>query len=249
MLIHRSGHCARLTTLLVFTKFLLPCAAAYVQKNITEVPGYTLLSGVSSVPAPVIVSPDQGWEGIDGAWNTFSLRIGSQQALTRVFASTTSQQIWVVNREACGVQYTDSATNKVVTAFDSDCETSRGLLFNTTESSTWETQGFYQLWVGKVLGLFGNGFYGYDAVGLGIEGEEGPVVDNTTIGTLKTSTFWLGHLGLHPKPTNFTQDMAAVPSYMTRLFEQGSIPSLSFGYTAGTQYCSSLSSLHKYMTG
>ena len=120
--------------------------------------------------------------------------------------------------------------------FDQDCERDRGQLFNTTDSNTWDEQGFYGLHVGQTFGLDGNGYFGYDTVGLGIPGEEGPTITNTTIATLKTSYFWLGHLGLHPKPTNFTQDMVSVPSYMTRLFEQGNIPSLSFGYTAGVQY-------------
>jgi hypothetical protein len=61
----------------------------------------------------------------------------------------------------------------------------------------------------------------------------------------------VGHFGLHPKPTNFSKDMVAVPpvpSYMTRLFEQGSIPSLSFGYTAGVQY-RKLSDIHLRYSG
>lgn len=185
------------------------------------------------MPAPVTVSPNQGWDGIDGSWNTFSIRVGSQHTVSNVFVSTASQQIWVVNSEACKVARNDSNT---VDDIDDECERTRGFLFNTTESSTWEAQGYYNLWVGKNLGLSGNGYYGFDTVALGLGGEEGPTVDNTTIGTLITPNFWLGHLGLHPKSTNFSQNLAPVPSYMTRLFEQGSIPSLSFGYTAGVQY-------------
>ncbi|KAF2623815.1 acid protease [Macroventuria anomochaeta] len=238
MLLYRGGRCAYTTTLLLWTSLSL-CSATYVQKNTTTTPGYTLLPGVSSVPAPIIVAPDQGFLGIDGAWNTFSLRVGSQQSIANVFPSTASQQIWVVNRDACVGQYEDTSINKTVIGFDQKCKGSRGYLFNTTESSTWDEQGFYGLWVGGTYGLSGNGYYGYDAVGLGIPGEEGPTVDNTTIGTLKNSNFWLGQLGLHPKPTNFSADLLStppVPSYMTRLFEQGNIPSLSFGYTAGVQY-------------
>jgi hypothetical protein len=156
--------------------------------------------------------------------------------IARVLVSTASQQTWVVNTEACEAQYTDPANNSVVTKLDSDCEDSRGRVFNTTESSSWKTQGFYELWVGQGLGILGNGFYGYDTVRLGIEGEEGPTVNDTIIGTIRSANFWLGHLGLHPKTTNFSEALGPVPSYITRLFEQGSIPSLSFGYTAGAQY-------------
>ena len=239
MALYSGGHCAYLTTTLILSTLLSLCSA-YIQTNVTDTPGYTLLPGVSSVPAPVTVSPDQGWDGIDGAWNTFSLRVGSQRTLSRVFVSTASQQIWTVNSEACELKYVDQTTNTTTISFNKSCEASRGWLFDITESSTWQEKGWFGLWIGmKYYGLSGMGFYGFDTVGLGIEGEEGPTIDNTTIATLKTPNFWLGHLGLHTKPTNFSQDTPAVASYMTRLFEQGSIPSLSFGYTAGVQYCTS----------
>ncbi|UPX20199.1 uncharacterized protein EKO05_0010439 [Ascochyta rabiei] len=234
MLLHR-GHCAYLTTTLCLSTFFSLCAGA-ARQNTTNTPGYTLLPGVSSVPTPITVAPDQGWDGIDGAWNTFSIRLGSQQSISHVSVSTASQQIWVVNLAACEFTSPDPSTNKDIISLDADCERGRGSLFNTTQSSTWKERGYYHLWIGEKLGLVGNGYYGFDAVGLGNQGEEGPTVDNTTISTLNTYDFWLGHLGLHPKPTNFSQGMAPVPSYMTRLFEQGSIPSLSFGYTAGVQY-------------
>ena len=61
-------------------------------------------------------------------------------------------------------------------------------------------------------------------------------VKNTTIGTLISPNFWLGHFGVNPKPTNFSSFADPSPSYMTLLFEQKKIPSLSFGYTAGAPY-------------
>ncbi|KAJ4336438.1 hypothetical protein N0V87_005454 [Didymella glomerata] len=123
---------------------------------------------------------------------------------------------------------------------DEACRDSRGQLFNVTNSKSWYDQGFWDLWVGRDnFGLTGHGHYGYDTVALGIPGEEGPSVDNTTIGTLKNPNFWLGHLGLHPKPTNWSTDVSTsppVPSYMTMLYEQGNIPGRSYGFTAGSQY-------------
>jgi hypothetical protein len=204
------------------------CAAEYTKKNTSNVPGFKLLPGVPSVPTPVSVAPDQNWVGIDGAWNTFTVRVGSESTRAMVFASTSSQQTWIVNRDACVIKETNS--------FDANCEMSRGFLFNTSESDTWQEEGFYGLWVGRPLGMYGNGFYGFDTVDLGLEGEEGPSVENTTIGTFVTPNFWLGHIGLHSKQTNFSQELPSVPSYMTRLFEEGNIPSVSFGYTVGSQY-------------
>ncbi|KAH7383792.1 aspartic peptidase domain-containing protein [Pyrenochaeta sp. MPI-SDFR-AT-0127] len=217
---------------------LLPCLAQYTQVNVTDTPGYKLLPGVSSVPAPVRVAPDQDWRGIDGEWNTFSLLVGDPRANVRVFVSTASQQLWVVNRQACISNITDPTTREILeyNVFNAECERSRGFLYNTTFSDTWQKKGYYQLWVEKKLGLTGNGLFGFDSVGLGMAGEQGPSVQNSSIGTLVSANFWLGHIGLHPKPTNFSAFEDPVPSFMTNLFNQRNIPSLSFGYTAGAQY-------------
>lgn len=192
------------------------------------------------MPQPLSVAPDQGYAGIDGQWNTFSLRVGAQQSVVQVLPSTASQQIWVVNQEACRVQYLDLATNNLTEPeADPDCERNRGFVFNTNTSSTWVEQGFYDLWVGGTYGKTNTGYFGYDTVALGLPGEEGPTVSHTTIGTLKYPNTWLGHIGLHSKSTNFSAnlvDTPPVPSYITRLFEQGNIPSVSFGYTAGAKY-------------
>ncbi|KAL6707301.1 hypothetical protein ACN47E_004289 [Coniothyrium glycines] len=222
---------------LIAATLLVPCLAQYTQQNTSDTPGFRLLPGVASVPVPVSVAPDQNWSGIDGAWNTFSLMVGDPQANVRVFVSTASQQIWVVNRQACISNITDSSGQITqYNAFSSDCEASRGYLYNTSTSESWHEKGFFRLWLEQNLGLVGNGLYGFDSVGLGMLGEQGPTVANTTIGTLVSANFWLGHIGVHPKPTNFSAFESPIPSYMTSLFDQKSIPSLSFGYTAGARY-------------
>lgn len=190
------------------------------------------LADDSGLPAPVSVAPDQNWEGIDGKWNTFSLRIGTPYQVARVFVSTASQQTWAVTKRAC--MQLQSDTNETVQ--NGDCYNSRGWTFDSNKSTTWDPNGFYQLWIEKNLDLSGNGQYGWDTVGLGLPGEEGPTLDNTTVGTLISSDFWLGHFGVNPKPTNFTNFTDPSPSYMSLLFERNLIPSVSFGYTAGAQY-------------
>jgi hypothetical protein len=216
-----------LTALACAVSAILPCAALYTQKNTSITPGFSLLPGIESVPAPVSVAPDQVWQGVDGSWNGFSLRVGSQQQRISVLVSTNSQQVWVVDKTACV-----SNETKVL---DNNCKSSRGSLFDRNQSSTWQEQGFYGLWTGRNLGIDRNGLYGYDTVSMGLPGEEGPSVSSSLMATIITSDFWRGQMGLHSKQTNFT-DLPPVPSYITRLFEQGSIPSVSFGYTAGSQY-------------
>jgi hypothetical protein len=231
-----SGRCAFLVVS-VATLFGQCVTAEYVQNNITSVPGYTLLPGVASVPAPVRVSPDQEWLGVDGYWNTFSLRVGNPPTPVYVQVSSASQQIWAINGQACTKNITDSSGK--ITAYNqvnTECVETRGKLYNQTSSQTWREKGYYRLWLEKWLGLEGNGLFGWDSVGLGALGEEGPRLNSTIIGTLVSANFWMGHIGLHPKPTNFSAFEDPVTSFMTGLFEQKSIPSLSFGYTAGARY-------------
>ncbi|KAF2211723.1 hypothetical protein CERZMDRAFT_98156 [Cercospora zeae-maydis SCOH1-5] len=178
-----------------------------------------------ATPAPIAINPDQNWDGIDGEWSSFTLRVGTPQQFVRTLVSTASYQTWVVLPQGCEAAADQEA-----------CAESRGWIFHTNESSTWEEQGIYDLWIQKNLGYGGNAIYGYDAVGLGGQGEGGPTLLNTTVGGFAVEDFYLGVFGVNPKPTNFTSFDNGSPSYMTLLKEQKHIPSLSFGYTAGARY-------------
>ncbi|KAL1628316.1 hypothetical protein SLS54_001889 [Diplodia seriata] len=178
----------------------------------------------ATVTAPLVFTPDQNWDGIDGQWSSFTLRVGSPQQFVRVFPATSSQQVWVIKPGGCA--YTD----------DTSCASERGWLFNVSESSTWESIGNYSTWVERQLGYDAAAMYGYETVGLMGEGENGPTLENATVGAMMDLDFFLGVFGLHPKPTNFSSFNDPSPSYMTLLKEQDLIPSLSYGYTAGNQY-------------
>ncbi|KAF2743810.1 acid protease, partial [Sporormia fimetaria CBS 119925] len=189
------------------------------------------------LPAPLSIEPTQGWDGIDGSWNTFPLRIGTPEQYTRAFISTASQQTWAVIEDACWLDTPDpNDSTKLVKFWDKQCAEDRGGVFIPDKSRTWQEIGFFQLWLERNLGHGGNGRYGYDTVGIGYMEGEGPTLLNTTVGALKSESFWLGHLGLHPKSTNFSAFKDPSPSYMTYLYEQHHIPSIAWGYTAGAQY-------------
>lgn len=192
----------------------------------------------TSTPPPALsIEPSQDWDGIDGSWNTFPLRIGTPEQPTRALISTASQQTWAIFEQACLVNVTDPRDEtRLVEKLDRACFDSRGRTFNMSTSSTWDNIGFFQLWLEKNLELWGNGKYGYDKVGLGYIESDGPTLDNTTVGTLITDAFWLGHFGLNPKSTNFSAFSDPSPSYMAQLFQGKQIPSVSWGYTAGCQY-------------
>jgi hypothetical protein len=229
--------------LLAISIFTASCAAEYVPKTITDTPGYTLLAGVSHVPEPIVVSPnEQDWAGIDGAWNTFSLRVGSQQRNTSVLVSTRNQQVWVVNAQACSSIAMVNLTHVVSTMPKQQCESSRGYLFNTSESTTFQETGYFSLQNPLALDDRMIGLYGLETVSLGSPGNgEGPTVNGTFIGTigtyntLATPEFWLGYIGLQSQAKTFFQEPSH-PSYITALFEAQGIPSQSFGYSAGANY-------------
>ncbi|KAK7545836.1 aspartic peptidase domain-containing protein [Phyllosticta citricarpa] len=184
-----------------------------------------LATRATHLPNPLVFTPDQNWDGIDGQWNSFTLRVGTPQQFVRVFPATSSQQTWVVQPEGCA--YT--------TNFGS-CNEQRGWTFNVSGSSSWDPIGNFSTAVESDLGYDSAAEYGYETVGLGGLGERGPTLLNTTVGAMMSLTYFLGIFGLHPKSTNFTTFNEPSPSYMTMLKEQNEIPSLSYGYTAGNQY-------------
>jgi len=96
--------------------------------------------------------------------------------------------------------------------------------------------GVHELGIEKNLGYGGNATFGYDTVGLGGPGQEGPTLNHTVVGGLTHDDFYLGIFGVNPRPTNFTGGSDGTPSVMTLLAQQGSIPSVSFAYTAGASY-------------
>lgn len=198
---------------------------------------HELSSRTNTVPAPLSIAPAENWEGFDGQWNTFALRVGTPAQVIRVYISTASQQTWVVAPIGC------TGWNQT------ECDSRRGSDFNSNFSSTWTEQGKYELWIESNLGFDKPedvGLFGYDTVGLGYQGEGGPTLDKQVVGAISTYDFFYGHFGINPKPTNWTADFSdPYPSYITSLKNESQIPSVSWAYTAGAQYrfASILSSL------
>lgn len=176
-------------------------------------------------PSPVSFSPDENWDGIDGSWSSFTLRIGTPPQYVRTFASWTSYQTWAVIPAGCNTS-----------ANYQECSSARGWIFDETKSNTFDNIDLYGLSIEENLGYQGNAIYGYDTVGLGGAGEEGPALKHTVVGGMAWPDFYLGVFGLNPKPTNFTSFNDPSTSYMTLLKEQRYIPSVSLGYTAGAIY-------------
>lgn len=151
--------------------------------------------------------------------------MGTPQQLVRVLPSTTAPETWVVLDQGC------------LSSDPTSCPTDRGDIFQSNKSSTWEEKGIYQLGQELNLGydVNNNGDYGFDTLGLGYQGAGGPTVENQTIAGIATKEFYLGILGLVPRPVNFSTE-SSTPSFLSNLKTQNLIPSLSYGYSAGAQY-------------
>lgn len=104
----------------------------------------------AAVPSPVAVSPSQFFEGIDGSWSTFELRVGSPAQNVRLLPATASTQTIVVSNHGCDKS---NVTN---------CPNSRGDLFNSAASSSWKPIGEYILGVENALGYQDAGDFGHD---------------------------------------------------------------------------------------
>ena len=163
-------------------------------------------------------------DGNDGPWSSFFIAVGSPAQTLRVFISTAVSATWVIISKGCPASVTT-------------CPSLRGGIYDSNTSTTWQNQGDYELYVEGNLGIVGAGIFGNDSIGIGSDG--GPVLQNQIIGGIAAEQFWLGMLGVNPKPTNFTTFESSQASFMDTLKEQDLIPSVSFGYTAGNQYSKS----------
>jgi hypothetical protein len=148
----------------------------------------------------------------------------------KVFASTASYQNFVIAPEGC-------QSGEPI-----DCHSQRGELFNNNASSTWvpnlsdPSSSIYNLDLDTNLNYTGKGRYGFDDLTLGYIGAGGQSIKNQTVAAIATKSFFMGLVGLTPRPSNFTSFNNPIPSFMQNLKTQSMIPSLSWAYTAGNQY-------------
>lgn len=131
----------------------------------------------------------------------------------------------------------------------SECETKRGGIFHSNNSSTWVKSGTFALGLDPSLGFGGNGEYGFDSIAL----SEQVSVQSQTVAVINTTEYWLGFMGLGIISTNFSSGAVAANSsngtpapnvtnvdqktFLSSLVENANlIPSHSYGYTAGAYH-------------
>lgn len=122
-------------------------------------------------------------DGNDGAWSTFSLRVGNPDQYVRAMVSTTAPESLVVLSTVCA--------NATV-----ECLTSRGGIFNISKSKTWNDQGGYNLGLFEAnLGYGGVvADFGLEKIGLGLSDTLGPTLDSQVIAGSEASNYDFGCL-------------------------------------------------------
>ncbi|RGP69268.1 peptidase catalytic [Fusarium longipes] len=192
---------------------------------------FVWVTACQAFPSAIVVSPSQYFEGNDGPWSSFNLRLGSPGQDARVLISTAAPESLVVLSEY-------GCSKDVLAKTIPDCAVSRGNMFEPNESSTWSQLGTYGINGGGVgleanLGYVQAAKFGLDTLGVGlVDGANGITLENQTIGGIATaSPFYLGIFGINPQPLNFTTlGNFSSPSFITTLKSKASIPSLKKVY-------------------
>lgn len=149
--------------------------------------------------------------------------VGTLPQNVRVLPATSGNTLWVILPEGCKPED------------PSDCASLCGFNFHINRTSTWSDRGLYKLLLAtqSELGYSGNARYGYETVTLGWQGEGLPTLTNQVIAGIAKKKFYIGSLGLMPRPVNFTDFNDPRPSILETLRAQRRIPSSSWSYTAG----------------
>ncbi|KAH7066470.1 aspartic peptidase domain-containing protein, partial [Paraphoma chrysanthemicola] len=184
--------------------------------------------------APFSFSPSELWDGNNGNWSSFVIRVGTPEQHFRVLPSAATGAVFVPGSTGCLQSEGDPH----------DCADRRGVInstfhqgFESNASETWKTVGSFETLIATELGYAANASFGSDYVGLKGSNSGAPRLADQVVGSLfLKQPFFVGFFGLSPKPFNFTDFNDPRPSYITSLRSTGGIPSVSYGYTAGASY-------------
>ncbi|KAJ4301363.1 hypothetical protein N0V90_003455 [Kalmusia sp. IMI 367209] len=186
-----------------------------------------------SLPKPFSFSNSQIWDGNDGKWSSFIVRVGTPEQSFRVFPASRHGETIIPIVDGCRKIDPPNCGN-LRGAYAFQGKDSNGFLVN--ETKTWHEIGLYGMGIRPEIGFDANALYGLDSVGLQVANSGGPTLDNMVVAGVAKPTVYVGQFGLSPKPSNFSELDNPQPSYIQTLKDKNQIPSVSYGYTAGAYY-------------
>lgn len=174
---------------------------------------------------------------------SFTVSVGNPPQNFSVLPATNLQNTWVPIADDCHLlNVTNCGSKRGVWPFSNN--PSPG--FQSNLSSTWQLIGLYELDQDRFLGYSGNGFSGYDTVGLVSNNVSWTLqIKHQAVTAYASPSFWLGQMGLAKKGMNYGLEKRP-ESFLTNLKTEKMIPSLSFGYTAGASYSTCVINLPYY---
>jgi hypothetical protein len=173
---------------------------------------------IAADPQPILATAGADFLGYDGQWSPISIRIGTPEQWISVLPATLSQETWVIGPGGCDGTST--------------CESVRGGVFDSSQSSTFQPYGLYELGAtpGVASGSFG--YYGLDTVAL----NDGVSEPDQIVSVINTTEVLLGELGLGVQQTRLNGSENVLPLLSSLVQNNSVIPSHSYGYTAGAAY-------------
>ncbi|KAF7197498.1 hypothetical protein HII31_01308 [Pseudocercospora fuligena] len=191
-----------------------------------------------ALPQAMVLQATGEWEGSDGKWSTFSLQVGSEPSLNfHVLPSISGWQILLPDPTLIC-----KGPNNIT---DSGCLRSRGAYAfgSLDQSTTWTPEGVRGLQAHPTLFAEDDSLtaeFGLDTIALeNVSSLIQVVQEKQVVGGYANDKYWLGLLGLATRQTDLSVDAsseAVFQSPLASLLQNGTIPSLSFGYTAGSYY-------------
>ncbi|KAK5078010.1 hypothetical protein LTR51_000195 [Lithohypha guttulata] len=166
-------------------------------------------------PLSVPFGPD--YIGYDGAFSPVQIRAGTPEQYLLVFPSTTSAETWVTGQTLC-----DGPT----------CASLRGGIFYTSNSTTWQPLGQYELGYSALFETTSQGQYGFDSLAL----TDTVSASNQIFAVVDDELHWNGQLGLNVQETRFNNNTNYFSLISTLVQNSSVVPSHSYGYTAGASY-------------
>lgn len=178
------------------------------------------------------INPSYRWEGNDGPWSTFDLRVGTPPQLVRVLPSSSGSEVWVVHPQGCN--------NKSV----ADCSERRGGLFQWNSSTTFDDlsepdqKPYFELNFDaeEALGYNGSALVGVDTVALGGEGDTIPALESQVAAVFAVTFPFMGQLGLKARNATIVNENDQHESILGALKSNGEVKSHYWAYTAGAPY-------------
>ncbi|KAK0722105.1 aspartic peptidase domain-containing protein [Lasiosphaeria miniovina] len=166
------------------------------------------------------IQPSGEWYGIDGNWSSFGFAVGAPAQIVYLTVATALSEIWVVETGGCSpVQL---------------CTNARGGVFDITASQTWRSLGSWQL--ANYTGWEGNGDYGLETLAfVNTVTRIATGVDGALVAAINDTDYYQGFVGVGVNQGRFGSNLTnPLVSQLAETY--GTIPSHSYGYTAGAYY-------------